>query len=257
MKIFALVLVLLASPAFAQQTTYTYTGAPLLTGSYLNGYTDPINSPTTQITGEVVLGSPLAPNGVQVVVPLAFTFDGDDLLSSGFGWTAYATGLQQGDPGDPSVQASFSFTTVNGVITDWSVTVSAGNPIQQIYISEGFSLSVAGDQYTDDGQNNLHCSYVPYSCTSYAASNTSAGTWTQALTPAQVSAVQAQLTAAQAQVATLQAQVTSLQGQVATLQTQNATLKEDFAQIAAEIGSYYAPSVDKYYSMYAACEKKL
>ncbi|HUD11454.1 MAG TPA: hypothetical protein VMS08_03515 [Candidatus Saccharimonadia bacterium] len=55
----------------------------------------------------------------------------------------------------------------------------------------------------------------------------------------------------------LTAQIATLQAQIAILQSQNATLKADFVQLSGEVTTYYAPSIDKYYSWYAACEKKL
>jgi len=122
MKAFALLLLFpfaalaLPEPVFAQQTTYTYTGAPLTPTLVVMGGNAP-QPPTgpQQITGTVTLAAPLAPNQAnQIVTPVSYQFDNDIILTS--------TWISTAQPTPPP--AVFSFTTVNGTIVAWNVSVT-------------------------------------------------------------------------------------------------------------------------------------
>jgi hypothetical protein len=151
-------LLLFALAANAQQTTYTYSGQPMV--GTLTGQAYP-GADRTVLDGNIVLSQPLAPNQTnQLVIPESYWF-GDNVLSSNpISFYQYDT--------------SFSFSTVNGVITDWAVTIyfwSGGST------TESMSLTTAGDNYT---YSLLVPSCPPQTyCTTWAASNTAPGTWAQ------------------------------------------------------------------------------
>jgi hypothetical protein len=112
------VLIIAAAMAFAhnahaQCLTYLYTGAPftlVTTAGTSNGIGVDIGSVVSPLTGSVTLAAPLPANGVTTAVsnwnfaePFMYP-----LTNQGIGF--YAT-------------ASFTFTTSNGVITNWSVSM--------------------------------------------------------------------------------------------------------------------------------------
>ena len=154
MKYLAL-LCLLASSAYAQQTTYTYSGAPMsgtLTGQD-NG------EDYTILGGTVVLASPLAPNQAnQNVVPVSFNFQGDNLLMS---------------PSTYVQTANFQFTTVNGQITSWLITVDTNSGSGTI---ESLSITTNGDGYINSGQFG-GCFEPTQQCWYFTASNNARGIW--------------------------------------------------------------------------------
>lgn len=145
---------LLLFPAFAfAQVTYQYTGQAM------NG-----TSPALLVTGSVVLAQPLAQNGVQVVTPVTYGFVGNLPLAN-----------QNGEsyPNAPA-PPSFTFTTVNGVVTAWDVEidVTTGNSTATI------SITSAGDSYALDIYNAGCEAGHTVDCTPPTnASNTTPGVW--------------------------------------------------------------------------------
>lgn len=155
--VFALIALMMLPVVVFAQVTYVYTGA-VMTGTLTGQNAFP---GATQITGIVVV-PPLNPNEAnQVVTPLAFFF-----LNSALSSLQY--------PSPPQVTSSFSFSTVNGVISAWNV---------QIYFNSGDTLeslssTQSGDQYTFD-QVSLDCFYQSgVVCSYWNASSTSNGVWT-------------------------------------------------------------------------------
>jgi hypothetical protein len=121
-----LALLLLSSSALAQNcTTLLYTGAPFTMVSTSGPNTTAVSSP---VNGNIVLAAALPANGTSTfaqppsqpntlpsgVLSWDFSNESRYLSSSGGG-------------GDIYNLASFSFTTVNGVIVSWTFTISTDN----------------------------------------------------------------------------------------------------------------------------------
>jgi hypothetical protein len=159
MRSIAFALVLIAGAAFGQQTTLTYSGAPM-TGTLVGASS---SADYTIISGTVVLSAPLAANQAnQTVTPVSFSFNGDAKLSSQY--VSYPAA------------AVFEFTTVNGVITDWTVMFD----FSMDSTTETIALMAAGDNYSYLNQapscpppGNNPCP----NWTNWTASNSARGTW--------------------------------------------------------------------------------
>lgn len=172
------------------QVVYQYTGAPL----------NPLGSYVPIITGTVTLAEQLGPNGTQVVAPVSAAFTGNLVIAT--------------DNESFNVGSSFSFTTVNGVITAWSV------------ITQGYSgsavatttVSSEGDSY-DINVYATDCQFVPQKCSDTFTSNTIPGTWAipQAEVVQSMATMQAQLTTTQASIIQQRAEITAYATMASTL----------------------------------------
>jgi hypothetical protein len=153
----ALLLLLLASPAFGQ-VTYVYTGTPLT----VNDNSEHLSAGPPNVTAQIVLSVPLAPNQAnQIVTPVSFYFLGSsgDLSTS---FTGTINGLSD-------VTGQFSFDTANGVIVAWHITAGGASA----WTSDTVSVdSSSGDAYDEIARN---CGPSPCA---YAASTATPGTWT-------------------------------------------------------------------------------
>jgi hypothetical protein len=147
-----LLLAFLSGPLSAQ-VTYNYTGAPM--SGVLQGGANEWN--LTQVGGTVVLAQALNPNQAnQVVVPLSYNFGGVALDSS------------------VAANSSFSFTTQNGLITGWSVSMTfhpGGYGVIEVV------LQSSGDQYYFSLWPPA-CDHITIaSCTMWTAQNATPGAW--------------------------------------------------------------------------------
>jgi hypothetical protein len=197
----ALTLLILPVLASAQQTTYTFSGSGLSTpcACGASNVGPPVGS---TLAGSVTLANPLPYSGTVTVTPTAFSFNSNlGMLQSSF----LATVGEVGYP-DEYMSTSFVFTTTDGQITGWTISLTAG--VDQL--TEGATITDAIDFYQ---------MIQPYNCsaqTCYAiAASGGPGTWT-GVTAAQPAATPDPLAA---QVAALQTQVTQLQAQVAYYQS--------------------------------------
>jgi hypothetical protein len=200
------VLLLLCGAAEAQVTTYNYTGQPMMVTAAGPGMS---SGQPNEITATITLAAPLGANAAnQVVVPISYEFNGIALPNPAE-WTN----------GAPPV---FSFTTINGVIVAWNVSIDLGsaNSFKQ---SLEITSSGAGDTYNfveivDTDQCNTFVQ-AP-NCWIYDAVAYQRGVWVQ---QGQVPPIT--LTDALAEITTLQTQVTSLQSQITSLQSQLTTAR--------------------------------
>jgi hypothetical protein len=176
------------------QVTLEYTGQPMqLT---LSQY-----APATYgklVTGTIILAQPLALNGTQEVVPLSWSFSGD--MTIPFANTAV---VGSSFPAPPL----FSFTTVNGVITAWSIFaqgIDGAGPVMTL------NLTSSGDTF-DFQVGSQDCQYLPSKCFDVFGANTLPGAWSipQAQVVSEMAAMQSQLNATQKQLATAQTDATS------------------------------------------------
>ncbi len=147
--------------AQAQQTTYVYTGSEFTDiqtaqdGGIVYGHI---------VTGQVVLAQPLPSDGIFVVTPVSYEFTGDLQLQ-------FPTPINSiNSVGSPT----FSFTTVKGAITAWSIVA---------YSSYGEGLTTATLNVSSQGDIYEYqhfrgdCMHVMDDCFYYSASNTTPGTW--------------------------------------------------------------------------------
>jgi hypothetical protein len=236
--ILAVTLFAVAQGAVAQAPCINllYVGAPFSTVVVTGNptYNSTANGP---LTGTITLASPLPANGVNTAVTLtAFDFS-----------TVYPTFNSAIPSTFPYAPPAFTFTTVNGVITDWTSTFDynafqSGTHVYDITGSSqptGDSVSVV----TNDPDAGLQGTI--------AATSTARGTWScvtsynapyqAAPTPppvnplaATVAALQAQVAALQAMAATAQAQIVALKGQLAAAQSQVAKLTSEVSAVIAE-----------------------
>jgi hypothetical protein len=209
MKTLTLLLFFLSAPVFAQ-VTYTYTGQTLINGTWgptIDGGTPP--TVTATLSGTVTLSTALNPNQAnQVVSPASWSFGGitSDFLSPGL--LAIQT--------NPALNASFVFSTVNGQITAWAISISWNYGTNGPVTGSGTITSTSqgglgSDSWVGSPESGVsHCGFV-YACDTYSAYVMQPGTWNgvDPPPPADPDA---------SEVASLQAQVASLQSQLATSQ---------------------------------------
>jgi hypothetical protein len=162
-----LVALTVAAPiAATAQVTYDYEGATFTNQTVVG------TSAFTAIAaldGDVILSAPLAQNGTTNVVPLYWGFNAaNGNLSST--WASEA---------EPEVSSSsFSFTTVNGVITAWSMNmISGGGPGSNADWS--VTSSASGDSYLYE--NWSFCGVG--NCALISEQSTTSGRWTAVYTP--------------------------------------------------------------------------
>jgi hypothetical protein len=195
-----LLLLLFPLACFAQQTTYTYTGAKMA-GS-MSGNTGVANY--IEIQGSIVLAAPLAPNQAnQTPVLVSYAFNNDPILTGGPA------------PG----YVSFTASTVKGMVTAWNFKLTWNSGNSQIVMS----LSNSGDSLNSSTiKGDCGAQGDPDLCSNWQVSNATAGVL-----------IDAPPVPTQAQLQTLQAQVQSLQSRVSTLTTDyNAYLHGYIAEIA-------------------------
>src|SRR5277367_390691 len=164
-----LLLLCLCSTAHAQCTTLQYTGAPFTTLAASSnepmGADIPVYSP---ITGSLTLTAPLAATANQSVVPTAWAFTAP--------WFNINNGLES----TLSVPI-FNFTTVNGAITEWSISYSYNGPggSEGSSIQFSYTLSSTGDSV--DLSTRFVCASLQCitGTTTFSLSGSSAlaGTW--------------------------------------------------------------------------------
>jgi len=149
--------------AGAQTETLDYTGAAFTPVS-INGHFGIPN-----ITGEIQLSAPLGANLTDAtVVPVSWSFN-DPMLNSIIA-----------SSGPCCTTDSFSFTTVNGVITGWDIDVSFSNNVAKTRTWSSIILSnVGGDTYTT-GYSTPTCAGNPDPCFSLKQTTTP-GSWSAAI----------------------------------------------------------------------------
>jgi hypothetical protein len=149
--------------AGAQTETLDYTGASFTPVS-ING-----NSGIPNITGDIQLSAPLGANLTNAsVTPTSWSFNDPNLTSA----------VASSGPG--TTTDSFTFTTVNGVITGWDIDVSYLNTTAKSSTWSSIILSsVAGDTYTT-GYSTPTCKGNPDPCFSLTQTTTP-GSWTAAV----------------------------------------------------------------------------
>src|SRR5271170_5052337 len=108
-----LLLLCLCSTAHAQCTTLLYTGAPFTTVTTTGENISAVSSP---LTGYVTLSAPLPANGVTTTPGV----NNWDFTSASVGNDLVLTNGNLSFMGD---SVSFSFTTVNGVVTNWAMSL--------------------------------------------------------------------------------------------------------------------------------------
>jgi hypothetical protein len=133
--------------AGAQTETLDYTGADF-TPVTINGH-----SGLPNITGEIQLSAPLGANLTDAtVVPVSWSFNDPNLNSI------------VASSGPCCTTDSFSFTTVNGVLTGWDIDVSYLNSTATTRTWSSIILSsVDGDTYTT-GYSTHNCNVSPDPC---------------------------------------------------------------------------------------------
>lgn len=146
---------LLLAPLVFAQETLDYT-SQTMAGTLSLGALGPWDY--SQIDGTVVLAQTLNPNAAnQAVTPVSFNFGGAALDSSN------------------SASSSFSFSTQNGIITNWDVTIvfhPGGSAASNLTITQ------SGDQYSFVDYPSICAQSISDSaCTVWNAKNTSAGSW--------------------------------------------------------------------------------
>ena len=125
-----LALLLLSSSALAQNcTTLQYTGAPF-TSVTTTGPATTANTVVSPLTGMVILSTPLPANGTTQVTPVWWDF------------SAEYVALNSAD--SQELIPTFIFTTVNGVVTGWSVSVG-----YEINDADELTVSVSSSQQGD------------------------------------------------------------------------------------------------------------
>lgn len=159
--------------AVAQQTTYSYIGAPMK--RVLNG--TPSQYDDMQLLGTIVLSAPLKPYQTgQIVVPISYNFDnGNPFLSSTW----------RDNPENAGTYSSqlFSFDTdQDGNITGWTVTIySTVNPTLPLSQNVGMTSIVNSAGFTYDGYTlttgTLSCYYTQGGCAAYSAYTLTPGQW--------------------------------------------------------------------------------
>jgi hypothetical protein len=181
MKTLTLLLFFFAAPAFAQVTyTYTYTGQTLGNGTWgptTDGGTPPA-PPATTLSGTVTLSAPLNPNQAnQVVSPVSWSFGAPGAITSAF----ISAGLLEVQT-NPTLSASFVFSTVNGEIVAWAVSVSWNYGTNGPVMGSGTMTSVGfgglgSDSWIGNPESGVsHCGFV-YACDGYTAFVMEPGTW--------------------------------------------------------------------------------
>jgi hypothetical protein len=114
-----LAFLLLTGPVYAQQcTTLLYMGAPFTLVSTTGPNQEAVTSP---LTGSVTLASPLPANGVTVATFAPQGNTGTAVTNWSIG-EPYLYPITNGDMAAYGDSASFSFTTSNGVIVNWSMS---------------------------------------------------------------------------------------------------------------------------------------
>jgi hypothetical protein len=133
--------------AGAQTETLDYTGADF-TPVTINGH-----SGIPNITGDIQLGAPLGANLTNAtVIPVSWDFNVPMLNST------------VASSGPCCTTDSFSFTTVNGVLTGWDIDVSYLNTTATSRTWSSIILSsVDGDKY-ETGYSTHNCNVSPDPC---------------------------------------------------------------------------------------------
>ena len=205
----------LSGTAYAQQClTLVYTGAPLTVTSTGNG---PPTLPSA-ITGVIMLSTGLPANGTTTATLSAFDFS--TVYQNIVTMNIYPNGYD-------GVPPTFTFTTVNGVITSWNaaLTYTYGyydKSTDNTYTLD-FTLSPQGDSIT--AFMNVVGNGTSGTTT---GTNSTAGAWRCA------TSIAAELATANAATASAQAQVTTLQSQLAATQAK-AAANAEIAALKAEI----------------------
>jgi hypothetical protein len=181
----AAICVLWATGALSQTTyVYTYAGQSLTNGTWgptTDGGT-PLAPPASTLSGTVTLSAPLNPNQAnQVVSPISWSFGVPGAITSAF-ISADLLEVQT----NPTLSASFVFSTVNGEIVAWAVSVSwnygTNGPVTGFgtMTSVGFD-GLGSDSWMGNPESGVsHCGFV-YACDGYTAFVMEPGTW---VTPA-------------------------------------------------------------------------
>jgi hypothetical protein len=213
---------LFAAPAFGQATTYVYSGSPLaytITGNY------PPSLVLAYLTGYVILAQPLDPNQAnQVVTPTFYDYNV----------------LETTEPfGPPPV---FTFSTAEGEITDWSVSIDAIDGTKITSTSSGDSyFKVFYYSSCATGANR-----TVSTCEQVTGTSTIGGVWeTQGILqpPPHVMAaapqpsLQPQLDAANAQITTLQKQLTHVTSEMTVYR--NGVVNWEAQALAWQARAYY------------------
>jgi len=144
------------------QATYDYTGAAF-TNQTVVGTSE--FTAIAALDGQIILNTPLPQNG---------TTTNASLIYWGFNAAGGNLNLPYEVEAEPEVSSSsFSFTTVNGVITAWSMNmISGGGPGS--YADWSVTSTNAGDSYLYT--NETFCGQGD--CASITEKSTVAGTWT-------------------------------------------------------------------------------
>lgn len=159
MKILAIAALAVLSSAAHAQETLNYTGSQMI-GSYAGDFNEVVPTlDVTSISGDIVLAQALNPNAAnQVVTPVSFNFGGP-LLNSTFDYVS------------PVTPNTFSFSTKNGIVVGWSISVSE----QTTGGSAELTSTQNGDTYGAQEISNICFHGQPQACSEYSASNTQGG----------------------------------------------------------------------------------
>lgn len=171
--------ILWATGAFSQTTyTYTYSGPALQNGTWGSTLDPDPYTPIVNLSGSVTLAAPLAANQAnQMANPLSWSIGN---MNSAF----LNPGLLAAQPDPvPTLNASFIFSTVNGVITSWVISVSwnygGGGDVAGFGTMTSIGESGLGtDSWVGEPESGIsHCGFAN-ACTSYSAYVAQPGTWT-------------------------------------------------------------------------------
>src|ERR1700688_1967245 len=134
--------------AMAQQTTYSYIGAPMK--GTLSPGTSPGPNDDTHLIGTIVLSAPLKPyKSSQIVVPITYSFNSNSALSNTWRDNPTLEGTYSGQ--------LFSFDTdQNGDIIGWTVVI-ASTTLPTLVVNENIGMTSVA--------NNAGGSYDGYSYT--------------------------------------------------------------------------------------------
>jgi hypothetical protein len=164
MKFFALLL--LFSTATSAQQTWNFTSGAM---TVVSG-----SGPTGPITGTVTLATPLPANGATLVTPTSFSF----ASPLGFLNSAFLAAQSNPQTQNGNASASFSFVTVNGQITAWTVIINSlwgqsqgGDEYEYLTLS-----SSSGNNYQGSFDSLGPCNAGVATCYTVEATS-AAGTW--------------------------------------------------------------------------------
>jgi len=175
MKTLTVLLALTTIPmgAMAQQTTYSYIGAPMK--GTLSPGTSPGPYDDTQLIGTIVLSAPLKPyQSSQIVVPITYSFNNNPALSNTRRDNPIFQGTYSGQ--------LFSFDTdVDGNIIGWTVVI-ASTTFPTLAINENVGMTSvannAGGSYDGYRYEDVTTScFVTQACTVFSAFTLTQGSW--------------------------------------------------------------------------------